>query len=270
VSESRVVSSSHGGAPVGTAWRASLDPRLYGLRIATIERDEQLLGELAVHVEELGWRLMAQRQAITSESILGGRPHALLVDVALLGPRWDAWLVRQHTMMPDAGIIVCTGHSSVKQRMHGLRAGADDWVNKPCAVEELAARLLAVVRAHRVRAGARGLPTLSSVGLEVRADRFDALVDDRPAGLTRREFEVLLCLASAAGEPLERDQIYREVWGHPRPQGDRALDTTVRKIRVKLALLAPDRTYVQTDWGVGYRFAFQRARQRRAEQHCEG
>jgi DNA-binding response OmpR family regulator len=81
-----------------------------------------------------------------------------------------------------------------------------------------------------------------------------AFVDGHSVALTPREFEVLYALARSGGKPMPRDRVYREVWGYEMMHGDRSVDVFVRKVRQKLAALRPDRSYVQTHYGVGYRF----------------
>ena len=74
-------------------------------------------------------------------------------------------------------------------------------------------------------------------------------------GLTPREFEVLYELAAADGKPMPRNRLYREVWGYEMMTGDRSVDVFVRKVRQKLARHAPEQTFIETHYGVGYRFA---------------
>ncbi|HEX3520214.1 MAG TPA: response regulator transcription factor [Solirubrobacteraceae bacterium] len=235
--------------------------RLSNLRIGTIELDRGLLRSLAAHARELGWTLIVQPGPVSADVLGDGRLHAVLVDVALLGPHWDDWLARHLRRLPGVGIVVCTGGSTLGQRIRGLEAGADDWITKPCAVEEIAARLLAVTRARRVRSSGSNTHAVHTVGLEVRPDQFDAVVEGRHARLTRREFDVLMCLAREAGEMLSRERIYREVWGYEMAEGDRALDTAISKLRSKLQRIAPHRSYIHTHRGVGYRFGYERKRQ---------
>ncbi len=94
--------------------------------------------------------------------------------------------------------------------------------------------------------------------LTIRPDRFDAYAGDEPAGLSRKEYELLRQLASAGGRVLEREQIYQRVWGYTMVRGDRSVDVFVRKLRTKLEKLSPEWRYVHTHFGIGYRFAPQR------------
>ena len=90
--------------------------------------------------------------------------------------------------------------------------------------------------------------------LEIREDETDVLAAGRRVGLTIREFEVFLTLASRPDRVVQRPEIYQEVWNAPMPYRDRAVDVFVRKVRQKLTAARPDMTYVQTHYGVGYRF----------------
>ena len=191
---------------------------------------------------------------MTATVLLGGNPHAVLVDVGILGPRWDEWLARQPARIPQLGVLVCTERSTVTQRVRGLHIGADDWITKPCHPDEVVARLQAIVRGYRMQLAGDEQAPLRSGELELRPDLFEALVDGRPAGFTSREFEILLQLARRRNLVIERAQLYFEVWGYSMPRGSRTVDTFVRKIRDKLELVSPDWRYVHTHKGVGYRF----------------
>ena len=139
--------------------------------------------------------------------------------------------------------------------MRGLRAGADDWITKPCHPEELVARVQAVLR--RRRAGEvpfEDEPVLAGE-VTIRPDRFDAYAGDEPAGLSRKEYDLLRQLAGAGGRVLEREDIYQRVWGYTMVRGDRSVDVFVRKLRTKLERISPGWRYVHTHFGVGYRFA---------------
>ena len=91
--------------------------------------------------------------------------------------------------------------------------------------------------------------------LEIRPDEIQALVDGHRVGLTVREFQVLLVLAQREDRVMRRADIYSHVWGGEMKRRDRSVDVFVRKVRTKLAQIAPNWTYIHTHFGVGYRFA---------------
>jgi DNA-binding response OmpR family regulator len=151
-------------------------------------------------------------------------------------------------------VIVCTGRSTVAQRVRGLRLGVDDWISKPCHPEEVIARIEAVARRRRRgRPGAESGPLVAGE-LEIRADQFQTFVGGESLDLTRREFELLHLLADAKGQVLEREAIYQRVWGYAMAHGDRSVDVFIRKLRQKLEKRSPGWGYIHTHFGVGYRF----------------
>jgi DNA-binding response OmpR family regulator len=225
------------------------------LKLAVIDTDSGFLQVLDKRLERLGWEHRTMASAVPVDTIVAMRLSALVIDLAVLGPAgWD-YLERVCSELPGLGVIVCTGQSTVAQRVRGLRMGADDWLTKPCHPEELIARVEAVVRRRR-RTDARSERIPVAAGdLEIRSDRFQAFVDRRSVDLTRREFELIELLAGSEGRVLEREEIYQRVWGYAMARGDRSVDVFVRKLRQKLEKASPDWRYIHTHFGVGYRFA---------------
>jgi DNA-binding response OmpR family regulator len=181
------------------------------------------------------------------------RLDALLVDVSALMPS-DVPRLRRAATLSRLAIVACAEHSTVAQRVSGLRAGLDGWIDMPCHPQEALARLQAIVRV-RSRRGLEARPSIRGGELEIRADHFDVLAHGRRAGLTTREFEVLALLAKHEGTVVVRDQIYTGVWGHVVPAGDRSVDMFVSRIRRKLQRISPAWSYLHTHPGSGYRFA---------------
>jgi DNA-binding response OmpR family regulator len=224
------------------------------IRLAVIDDDSGFVTVLSKRTEAAGWQQRVLSSAIPPEELVAMKLNALLLDLAVLGDEaWD-YLGRICETLPDLGVVVCTGRSTVAQRVRGLRLGVDDWVGKPCHPEEVMARIEAVSRRRR-----RSRPDLE-VGplvigeLEVRADQFQAFVGEESLDLTRREFELLQLLADTKGQVLEREAIYQRVWGYAMAHGDRSVDVFIRKLRHKLAKRSPGWRYIHTHFGVGYRF----------------
>jgi DNA-binding response OmpR family regulator len=225
------------------------------LRLAVIDTDSGFLQVLDKRLERLGWEHRTLGSAVPVETIVAMRLSALVVDLAILGPgAWD-YLDRVCAELPGLGVVVCTGQSTVAQRVRGLRLGADDWLIKPCHPEELIARVEAVVRRRRRSDARQERGPVAAGELEIRSDRFQAFVDGESVDLTRREFELIELLAGSEGRVLEREEIYQRVWGYAMARGDRSVDVFVRKLRQKLEKASPDWRYIHTHFGVGYRFA---------------
>ena len=224
------------------------------IRLAILDSDSGFVRVLVNRVEGLGWPYRRLEAAPRVEEFVAMRVNALVVDLALLGPgAWD-FLDRLSGEIPGLGVVVCTGRSTVAQRVRGLRMGADDWVSKPCHPEEVVARVQAVVRRRKQASGRGEEGPMVAAELEIRADQFQAFVRGRSVDLTRREFELLLLLAQAQGKVLQREEIYQSVWGYAMAHGDRSVDVFIRKVRQKLEAASPGWKYLHTHFGVGYRF----------------
>jgi DNA-binding response OmpR family regulator len=182
------------------------------------------------------------------------RVNAIVVDLALLGPRAWEFLEETARALPGLGIVVCTERSTVAQRVRGLRLGADDWIAKPCHPEEVLARVEAVVRRRKRANAPEETGPVVAGELEIRADQFQAYAGGQSADLTRREFELVQLLCQSHGQVLQREEIYQRVWGYAMAHGDRSVDVFVRKLRQKLETVSPRWTYIHTHFGIGYRF----------------
>jgi len=228
-------------------------------RIAVLDSDSGFVQVLTKRLEAGGWQYRVLASPVPLDALVSMRLNAIVVDPAVLGHAAWSYLEKLCARLPQLGVVVCTGQSTVAQRVRGLRLGADDWVTKPCHPEEVIARAEAVIRRRRraemrVEAG----PTVAGE-LEIRADQFQAFAAGRSADLTRREYELIALLAVHDGQVLPREEIYERVWGYAMVHGDRSVDVFVRKLRQKLERVSPEWRYIHTHFGIGYRFAAESA-----------
>lgn len=235
------------------------DPRAAGqasstVRLAVVDADSGFLQVLVKRLDGVGWQHRVLASAVPTETLVAMRLNALVIDLATLGPQGWGYLEKVCAAMPGLGVIVCTGSSSVAQRVRGLRLGADDWVTKPCHPEELIARVEAVVRRRRRAEAPSAQDAIGFGELEIRPDQFQAFVGGVSVDLTRREFELIHLLAEAHDQVLQREEVYQRVWGYAMAHGDRSVDVFVRKVRQKLDRASPGWRYIHTHFGVGYRF----------------
>jgi DNA-binding response OmpR family regulator len=223
------------------------------IRLAVIDDDSGFVTVLSKRTEAAGWQQRVLSSPVPSEELVAMKLNALLLDLTVLGDEAWGYLGRICETLPDLGVVVCTGRSTVAQRVRGLRLGVDDWIGKPCHPEEVMARIEAVSRRrrHSTDVAAR---SIVAGELEIRADQFQAFVGGDSLDLTRREFELLQQLADSEGQVLEREAIYQRVWGYAMAHGDRSVDVFIRKLRHKLQKRSPGWRYIHTHFGVGYRF----------------
>src|ERR1700751_3845569 len=119
------------------------------LRLAVIDTDSGFLQALTKRLERLSWEHRVLASAVPVDTVVAMRLNASGVGLAGLGPPAWEYLEKLCAALPGLGVVVCTGQSTVAQRVRGLRLGADDWLTKPCHPEEVIARVEAVVRRRR-------------------------------------------------------------------------------------------------------------------------
>ncbi len=224
------------------------------LRLAVLDRDPGFMQVLSNRLAALGCEYRSLTAPATADALVAMRLNAIVLDLAVLGPGGWEYLERLCARLPGLAVIVCTGPSSVAQRVRGLRLGADAWVTKPCHAEELICVVEAAVRRHR-RTEMPDLEQATEFGeITVRPDLYQAYANEMSLELTAREFEILQLL-SGSDRVLRREEIYERVWGYAMAHGDRSVDVFVRKLRQKLRAASPQWSYIHTHFGVGYRFA---------------
>jgi DNA-binding response OmpR family regulator len=224
------------------------------IRLAVIDRDPGFMQVLSNRLDALGSDYRALSTAVTPDALVAMRLNALVIDVGVLGPGSWEYVERVCARLPGLAVIVCTGPSSVAQRVRGLRLGVDAWITKPCHAEELICIVEAAVRKHR-RNEMPELDCAVTVGeITIRPDLYQAYAGEASLELTAREFEILQLL-SQSDRVLRREEIYERVWGYAMAHGDRSVDVFVRKLRQKLRAASPRWSYIHTHFGVGYRFA---------------
>jgi DNA-binding response OmpR family regulator len=224
------------------------------LRLAVLDRDPGFMQVLSKRLDALGCEYRPLAAALSIDALVSMRLNAIVLDLAILGPTGWTYLEQVCARLPGLAVVVCTGPSSVAQRVRGLRLGADAWVTKPCHAEELICVIEAAVRRHR-RTEMPALEAAGSFGeITVRPDLYQAYVNEVSLELTAREFEILHLL-TGSDRVLRREEIYERVWGYAMAHGDRSVDVFVRKLRQKLRSGSPEWNYIHTHFGVGYRFA---------------
>ena len=151
-------------------------------------------------------------------------------------------------------LIMLTARGEEEERIVGLSLGADDYVVKPFSPRELAARVAAVLRRVEESSGDVDQKVLSFDGLRIDPNTREILVRGEPATLTAREFDLLHHLASSPGRVYTRDQLMELVWGYTFSADTSTVTVHVRRLREKIESDPANPRYLQTVWGVGYKF----------------
>ena len=222
--------------------------------LGVVDDDPAFLLGLGKRLEEARWDHIPLNGSESVRDLTALKLNALLVDPAALeSDPWE-YLKAICGELPALALLVCSADSTLEERVRALRLGVDDWIAKPSHPREVIARIEATVR--RTQPGPSRLESAPMLAgeLEIRADQYQVLVAGESVGLTRREFEVLHLLAGVSGQVIEREEIYRQVWGYAMAHGDRSVDVFVRKLRLKLESHSAGWRYIHTHVGVGYRF----------------
>ncbi len=181
-------------------------------------------------------------------------PELVVLDLML--PKLNGFEVcRRMQSERRAPVIMLTAKGDEEERIIGLGVGADDYVVKPFSPRELAARVTAVLR--RVEESTPQDPTqpvLTFDGLSIDPNKREALVEGKPVTLTAREFDLLHHLATSPGRVYTRDHLMETVWGYTFAAETSTVTVHMRRLREKIEPDPANPRYLQTVWGVGYKF----------------
>ena len=180
-------------------------------------------------------------------------PDLVLLDLTL--PGLDGFEVcrRLNRQQSRTGIIVLTARAQKEDKVQGLRLGADDYITKPFALDELLARIEAVLR--RVHPSDDGLMLGS---LRIDFEHYTAERDNKKVAFSQREIEVLRYMSARAGRVVSRDELLRNVWGYQNIPLTRSVDNLIARLRWKIEPDPDNPRYIHTVYGDGYRLTLDR------------
>jgi DNA-binding response OmpR family regulator len=224
-------------------------------RVLIIEDDEVIAQGMATHLAAEGFEpLVVARGEQGLARLRYENPDVCVLDLML--PERDGWSVIETARAEGIGtpIVVVSARGTEHDRVHALEIGADDFLVKPFSMKELVARVRAAARR-----GVRPPETPRGEAIEVEELRIDprevqAYVGGESADLTPTEFRLLYALALEAGRVVSRDELLQRLWGRRETHRDRTVDVFVKKLREKLDRPTATHTFIQTRYGVGYKF----------------
>jgi two-component system response regulator ResD len=222
-------------------------------RVLVVDDEPMVRDVLARYLAHEGFEVdVAADGQEALERVEDAEPDLVLLDLML--PRVDGYEVfrtlrERGTVMP---VIMLTARGEETDRIVGLEFGADDYVTKPFSPREVVARVRAVLR--RTAPPADAPAVLAFDGLEIDTGRREVAVRGEPVRLTRKEFDLLLYLASSPGVTFSRTRLLEDVWDFAWDGDPQTVTVHVRRLREKIEddPSAPRR--LLTVWGVGYRF----------------
>ena len=222
-------------------------------RILIVEDEEKLNRMIELELKYEGYETGKALDGRTGlDMALSGGYDLVLLDIMLPGLNGLEVLRRIRKENERLPVILLTARDTTMDKVSGLDSGADDYVTKPFAIEELLARIRTALRKHAKAAAApadENAYTVQDVRLEKDARR--VLVNGTEVKLTRKEFDLLECLMEHRGKVMDRSSLLEQVWGYDFAGETNSVDVVVRFLRSKI-----DEPYgltlIETVRGVGY------------------
>lgn len=224
------------------------------VNILVVEDDADINRLLCTILEGAGYTCRAAFSG--SEAMLWAEKYdydLIILDLMLPGVTGEELIarIRRDKTMP---IIVASAKVGVSDRVNVLKLGADDFIPKPFDNAEVLARVEAQLR--RSREFSVPKTGVLSVGpLTLDRESHTAAVDGADLPLTGREFDILALLMENPRRAFSRAQIYEAVWGEDFLGDENTVNVHVSNLRAKLAKADPDRSYIKTVWGIGFKLA---------------
>ncbi len=229
-------------------------------KILVIEDDSDIANLLQMHLTDADF---AVQLADTGDKGVAyfkhWYPELVILDITL--PGMDGLSVcREIRKQNEAvSILMLTAKSTELDRVLGLEMGADDYLTKPFSLAELLARVKALFRRTKALASisekADAATFLDRGRLQIDANKHCAMVDGEVLDLTAREFDLLWFLAKTPGRVYSRAQLLDSVWGYDHDGYEHTVNTHINRLRIKVENDPAKPEFVQTVWGVGYKFA---------------
>lgn len=223
-------------------------------KILVVDDEWNMRNLIKIHLSKTYVDIDEARDGKEAIQMVNRTPYSLMIlDIML--PDINGWevcaTVRKTKSIP---ILMLTARSDIKDRVHGLNIGADDYLIKPFAPEELVARVTALMRRQNMIEEKMDTSILYFEDFFIDQDSRSVMVKDIPIELTPKEFDILYLIASQPRRVFTREIILDKIWATNEFRDLRAIDAHVKNIREKLRKSGLHNSPIKTVWGVGYRF----------------
>jgi DNA-binding response OmpR family regulator len=234
-------------------------------RVLVVEDDPDIGRLVSLQLAELGCESRLIDDGVTALAEAQASRYDLVI-LDLMLPRMDGLQICRRLRASEqyTPILMLTAKSTEIDRVLGLELGADDYLTKPFSMLELAARVKGIFRRAEQTALARAADAPEQQLIEVDGLRIDlrchqAHVGGQAVDLTAKEFELLACFARSPGRVFTRMQLLDQVWGYSHSGYEHTVNSHINRLRHKIERDPGNPDYIQTVWGVGYKFADRRS-----------
>jgi DNA-binding response OmpR family regulator len=221
--------------------------------ILVVDDEQRLVTLVGTYLTQSGFRVVTAPNGLEALSVARREnPDLIILDIMM--PEMDGYeFMRKYRAERDTPIILLTARVEEDEKVVGLELGADDYVTKPFRPRELMARVKAVLRRGGMKTPAAKVLHVADIHLD-RANH-TVSVADRFVDLTPSEFELLAALMSAPGRVFSRLDLLDNIQGVRFEGYERTIDLHIKNLRAKIEPLPRAPRYIETVYGVGYRFA---------------
>lgn len=246
-------------APSGAAGDGSLTRHTAGnKRILVVEDDPDICHLLEIHLKDNAYQVDVVGNGIDGLNRASNHAYQLIV-LDLMLPGLDGLEVcrKLRNQSNPIPILMLTAKSSELDRVLGLELGADDYLTKPFSILELQARVKAILRRSELSATTRDDDQgerIETRSLAIDVARRSVSVEGQAVDLTAREFDLLLYFARHPGRVFSRGQLLDQVWGYSHSGYEHTVNSHINRLRKKIEGGPAQTQYIETVWGVGYRF----------------
>lgn len=225
-------------------------------KILIVEDDNDINRLLSKILQKQGYETTSAYSGTEARLCLSLDHYDLIImDLMLPGISGEELLghIRNKSNVP---VIVLTAKTALDDKVHLLKSGADDYMTKPFARDEILARVEAQLRRYKSYSA---IPVHEAVftykSLSIDADARSATIDEIPLNLTIYEYDILLLLVKSPSRVFSKNAIYQEVWHGNYLGEDNTINVHISNIRSKIAKICGDEEYIKTIWGIGFKMA---------------
>ena len=229
-----------------------------GKRILVIEDDPDISRLLEINLRDSAFRVDVVNNGIEGLERAANQVYQLIV-LDLMLPGLDGLEIckRLRGQAITVPILMLTAKTSEFDRVLGLELGADDYLTKPFSIMELQARVKAILRRADISSRQRAQDddeAIASDSLLIDVCGRNVSIDGRAVELTSKEFDLLLHFARHPGRVYSRAQLLDQIWGYSHSGYEHTVNTHINRLRKKIEAGPETTQYIETVWGVGYRF----------------
>ncbi len=220
-------------------------------KILIVEDDNDINHLLTELLAQNGYKVTSAYSGTEALLCFGNDTFDLiLLDLMLPGKSGDVVLSEIRNISPIP-VIALTAINTKESIVNLLKAGADDYITKPFDNDELLARIEARLRQSTPVANEE--QALHYKDITLKPEQFDACIGDTWLHLSKREYEILKLLMEHPKKVFTKNNLYESVWQDEFMGDDNTINVHISKIRAKLAAVSPDKDYIQTVWGIGFK-----------------